>query len=177
MERKEFLKRMTALVGGLAFAGDFSWAGLRNQIQEAAAGDEEQFWRLVRDQFVLDPEWIYLNFGGLGSCPLPVINSLNEWTRSEERAPSAGHDAKLWDSVKDKLARVLGRTCRKEDLALISTATEGINMIVNGLPLAKGDEVITSTHEHVAVNVSLLNRMQRDGIVLRLFEPDLKSGL
>jgi selenocysteine lyase/cysteine desulfurase len=171
MERKEFLKRMTALVGGLAFAGDFSWAGLRNQIQDAAAGDEEQFWQLVRDQFVLDPEWIYLNFGGLGSCPLPVINSLNEWTRSEERAPSAGHDAKLWDSVKDKLARVLGKTCRKEDLALISTATEGINMIVNGLPLKSGDEVITSTHEHVALNSALLNRMQRDGIVIRLFEP------
>ncbi|MCX6565464.1 MAG: aminotransferase class V-fold PLP-dependent enzyme [Candidatus Aminicenantes bacterium] len=74
------------------------------------------------------------------------------------------------------MARFLGRTCRKEDLALISTATEGINMIVNGLSLAKGDEVITSTHEHVALKCALLNRMQRDGIVLRLFDPDLKDG-
>jgi selenocysteine lyase/cysteine desulfurase len=72
---------------------------------------------------------------------------------------------------------LLGKNCRKEDLALISTATEGINMIINGLPLKGGDEVITSTHEHVAVNVGLLNRMQRDGITIRLFEPDLKSGL
>ena len=92
MERKEFLKSMTAFLGGLAFTGDLTWAGLRGQIQKAAAGEEEQFWKLVRDQFVLDPEWTYLNFGGLGSCPLPVINSLKEWTRSEERAPSAGHD-------------------------------------------------------------------------------------
>ena len=39
--------------------------------------------------------------------------------------------------------------CRKEDLGLIGCATEGINTIINGLPLKRGDEVITSTHEHV----------------------------
>ncbi|MCK7483405.1 MAG: hypothetical protein M0C28_44975 [Candidatus Moduliflexus flocculans] len=59
----------------------------------------------------------------------------------------------------------LGPTCRKEDLGLIGGATEGVNVIVNGLALKKGDEVITSTHEHVAVHSALLNRMQRDGIV------------
>jgi selenocysteine lyase/cysteine desulfurase len=75
------------------------------------------------------------------------------------------------------LARLLGKNCRKEDLALVSCATEGVNVIVNGLPLKKGDEIITSTHEHVAVNAALLNRMQKDGIVIRLFEPDLERGL
>ena len=104
---------------------------------------------------------------------MPVLNSFWEWTRTEERAPSAGHDEKIWWDVKERLARLLGPSCRKEDLALISCATEGLNAIINGLPLKKGDEVITSTHEHVAVNVGLLNRMQRDGIVIRLFEPDL----
>jgi selenocysteine lyase/cysteine desulfurase len=177
MERKEFLKGMTAFLGGFAFTGDLTWAGLRNRIQNASEGNDDQFWKLIRDQFVLDPEWTYLNFGGLGSCPLPVINSLMEGTRNEERAPSAGHDEKSWSLVKEKLARVLGKTCRKEDLALISTATEGINMIVNGLPLNKGDEVITSTHEHVALNSALLNRMQRDGIVIRLFEPVREKGM
>ncbi|MCU0244102.1 MAG: aminotransferase class V-fold PLP-dependent enzyme [Acidobacteria bacterium] len=41
------------------------------------------------------------------------------------------------------------------------------------MPLKRGDEVITSTHEHVAVHSALLNRMQRDGIVIKLFEPDI----
>jgi len=177
MNRKEFLRGVTAIVGSLAFTKELKPADFRGLLEGAAAESEDYFWKLVRDQFVLDPEWIYLNFGGLGSCPLPVLNSLWEWTRSEERAPSAGHDAKLWSGVKEKLAKLLGKNCRKEDLALISTTTEGINMIINGLPLKKGDEVITSTHEHVALNTGLLNRMQRDGIVIRLFEPDMKSGL
>jgi selenocysteine lyase/cysteine desulfurase len=176
MNRKQFLKGMAAVFGGLAVAAPEArglvWKDLLGQ-----ARDDESFWKIIRDQFILDPEYTYLNFGGLGSCPLPVLNSFNEWSRNEERGPSAGHDEKLWLEVKEKLARLLGKACRKEDLALIGCATEGINMIVNGLSLAKGDEVITSTHEHVAVNVSLLNRMQRDGIVLRLFEPDLKNGL
>jgi selenocysteine lyase/cysteine desulfurase len=177
MKRKEFFKWGAAFIGSLALPREIKAIDFRHLLEGAAAEGDDSFWKMVRDQFILDPDWSYLNFGGLGSCPLPVINSLLEWTQSEERAPSAGHDEKEWWSVKEKLARVLGKTCRKEDLGLISTATEGVNLIVNGLPLKKGDEVITSTHEHVAVNSALLNRMQRDGIVIRLFEPDLKNGL
>jgi len=176
MNRKQFLKGMAAVMGGLAFTKELKPAEFKLSLAEAA-DDEEYFWKLVREQFVLDPEWTYLNFGGLGSCPLPVLNSMSEWNRSRERAPNAGHDPQLWLNVKENLAPVLGKTCRKEDVALIGCATEGINMIVNGLPFKKGDEVITSTHEHIAVNTGLLNRMQRDGIVIRLFEPDQKSGL
>ena len=176
MNRKAFLKGMAAVVGSLAVPPIARGESLERLLQDASAESDEAFWKLIRDQFVLDPDWTYLNFGGLGSCPLPVLNSLWEWTRSEERGPSAGHDEKLWWSVKEKLARVLGPSCRKEDLALIGCATEGISAIVNGLPLKAGDEVITSTHEHVAVNVALLNRMQRDGIVIRLFDPDLERA-
>ena len=173
MNRKEFLKGMAAVVGSLAVPGSARAADFHAALQDAATAGDAAFWKLIRDEFVLDPGWSYLNFGGLGTCPMPVLNSFWEWTRTEERAPSAGHDEKLWWDVKERLARLLGPSCRKEDLALIGCATEGLNAIINGLPLKKGDEVITSTHEHVAVNVGLLNRMQRDGIVIRLFEPDL----
>jgi selenocysteine lyase/cysteine desulfurase len=173
MNRKEFLKGLAAVVGSLAGPSAARAGGFRAVLQDASAASDAAFWKLIRDEFVLDPGWSYLNFGGLGTCPMPVLNSFWEWTRTEERAPSAGHDEKVWWDVKERLARLLGPSCRKEDLALISCATEGLNAIINGLPLKKGDEVITSTHEHVAVNVGLLNRMQRDGIVIRLFEPDL----
>jgi selenocysteine lyase/cysteine desulfurase len=155
-------------------AGAAPWHDLLAEARDA--GDDERFFKLIRGQFILDPGWTYLNFGGLGSCPVPVLNALVEFTQAEERAPSAGHDEKPWQEVKAKLARALGKTCRKEDLGLIGGATEGVNVIVNGLALKKGDEVITSTHEHVAVHSALLNRMQRDGIVIRLFEPDIVSG-
>ena len=185
MNRKEFLKISAGLAGGVAglplmrrLAGAATAEPIGSLLaQAAAAGDEAFYWKLIRGQFILDPGWIFLNFGGLGSCPLPVLNALLEFTKAEESAPSAGHDEKPWQEVKEKLARALGKTCRKEDLGLIGGATEGVNVIVNGLPLKRGDEVITSTHEHVAVHSALLNRMQRDGIVIRLFEPDKVRAL
>ena len=177
MNRKNFLSASAALIGGLAWSRTASPAVLGARLDAAAEEGEEAFWALVRDQFALDPDWTYLNFGGLGSPPLPVINSLMEWTRLETRAPSAGHDDKEWASVKERLAALLGKSCRREDLALIGCASEGVAMIVNGLPLKKGDEVITSTHEHVCLHSALLNRMQRDGIVIRVFEPDRENGL
>ncbi|HOW86781.1 MAG TPA: aminotransferase class V-fold PLP-dependent enzyme [Candidatus Aminicenantes bacterium] len=183
MKRKEFLKMTAGLAGGAAGLPLIAGAGIVAGAQPApsaarlaraaAAGDDEYFWTLVRDLFILDPGWTFLNFGGLGSCPLPVLEALSEFTRAEERAPSAGHDEKAWQEVKVRLARALGRTCRPEDLGLIGGATEGVNVIVHGLPLKKGDEVITSTHEHVALHSALLHRMRHDGIVIRLFEPDI----
>ena len=203
MNRKEFLKMSAGLAGGVAglplmqklvaaasspveaglpaasASGSPASAPLADLIAQAAAagGDEEAFWDLIRGQFILEPGWTFLNFGGLGSCPLPVINAIFEFTKAEERAPSAGHDEKPWQEVKEKLARALGKTCRKEDFGLIGGATEGVNVIVHGLPLKRGDEVITSTHEHVAVHSALLHRMQHDGIAIRLFEPDKVSAM
>ena len=174
---RAFLKGTGALVGGLALSRKLPAADLSGLLQDAAGRGDEFYWEVIRDQFLLDPGWTYLNFGGLGSSPLPVLNSLNEWLRVEEQAPSAGYDAKQWASVKERLAPMLGAKCKPEDLGLIGGATEGVATIVNGLELKKGDEVITSTHEHVAICSSLLNRMQRDGIVIKLFEPDKVRAL
>lgn len=184
MNRKEFLRMTAALAGGVAglsLPNDLASAASEpghptNPLARAIPGDDDAFWAFVRSQFVLDPEWSYLNIGGLGACPLPVLNAVSEGSRAEERAPGAGHDARAWDLVKERLARLLGPGCRKEDLALISTATEGISLIVNGLRLDRGDEVITSSHEHAALYTALLNRAQRDGIVIRIFDPDTRSG-
>jgi selenocysteine lyase/cysteine desulfurase len=172
MKRKDFLKGTGALVGGLALSRKLPAADLSGLLQDAAGRGDEFFWEVIRDQFLLDPGWTYLNFGGLGASPLPVLNSLSEWLRVEEQAPAAGYDAKQWASVKERLAPMLGAKCKPENLGLMGGATEGVATIVNGLELKKGDEVITSTHEHVAVCSSLLNRMQRDEIVIKLFEPD-----
>ncbi len=183
MDRKTFLRAAALVAGGVAglpfTSGSLSALGRSDVASRLAqaASDDEAFWRVVRAEFLLDPDWTFLNFGGLGACPLPVLETLADATRAEERAPSAGHDTKRWDLVKDGLAHLLGPECRKEDLALLSTATEAINLVVGGLPLKSGDEVITSTHEHAALYTALLNRRKRDGIVIRTFEPDRVSGL
>ena len=145
MNRKEFLKAAALAAGsvaglpiGIGAASASNRPNLARRLQQAAADGDDAFWRVIRSQFLLEPGWTFLNFGGLGACPLPVLETLADATRAEEHAPSAGHDQKRWDLVKEGLASLLGPACRKEDLALISTATEGINLIVSGLPLKSG---------------------------------------
>jgi selenocysteine lyase/cysteine desulfurase len=71
---------------------------------------------------------------------------------------------------------MLGPSCQAPDVAFVSTATEGINAILNTLPLGRGDEIVTSTHEHAGLVIPLLHKTQTTGCVVRTFEPDLASA-
>lgn len=178
MERRKFLKSLGGAAAGLYFGTSVSALPAASAFKRAASGitDDERFWRLVRQQFLLPRNYHYFNTGGLGASPFMVTNKVKEMMDKEETYPSAGHNMEDWWRIKEKLAALFGPECKKEEVAFVSTATEGINLVVNGLPLQRGDEVITSTHEHVALNIPLLYRMQRDGIAIKTFEPDLQNG-
>jgi len=179
MLRREFVRLMggTVAAGALSTRALQAWPRLEDVLRaEGARPDSAHFWRLVRGQFLLDRDVAYLNTGGLGASPLPVIRRLKELIDAEECHPSAGHDEPDWWRFKEKFAPWFGPGILPQELALTGTATEGINIVLNGLPWTAGDEVITSTHEHPAVNVPLLLKRLRQGIVIRTFEPDVERG-
>ncbi|NUM67995.1 aminotransferase class V-fold PLP-dependent enzyme [candidate division KSB1 bacterium] len=91
-----------------------------------------------------------------------------------ERICETGHSEELWHDIKSKAGQILG--CKPEELAYMRNATEGIAIVCNGLPLKRGDEVITTTHEHVGNTLSWLARQKRDGIVMKAFEPSTHSA-
>lgn len=177
MKRSEFFRGSAAALGLLAMPRPAPAGSVSRILRDAQAeGGETAFWKAVRGQFLLDPDWAYLNFGGLGAMPRPVFDSYQEFSRREERMPSAGHDEEQWREVKTKLARLLSPDCRREDLALIGCATEGINLVLNGLGLKPGDEVITTIREHIALKCPLLHRIKTGGLVVRTFDPNPGGG-
>lgn len=140
------------------------------------AADDPRLWQLVRAQFQLPREIAYLNTAGLGASPSAVTNMVKTMMDREEEAPSPGHSEDDWTRIRTKCAAFLGPACSADEIAFVSTATEGINVILNGISFVRGDEVITSTHEHVALAIPLLHKMKTAGIVVRTFEPDLARG-
>lgn len=178
MKRRHFFRSISGLAGGLFFSSAIPAFSTVSSFKEACAGipGDKKFWKLLRRQFLIPENYHYLNTGGLGPSPFMVINTVKKMMDREDTYPSAGHDKDDWWKIKKKCAAFLGAGIKKEEIALTSTATEGINIIINGLPLKRGDEIITSTHEHVALNVPLLNKMKTDGIVLKTFEPNLEKG-
>jgi selenocysteine lyase/cysteine desulfurase len=170
-------------VGGAAGAALLSatraWASTLDGIRHARVtldAEDERFWQLVRAQFQLPPATAYLNTGGLGASPFAVTNMVKAMMDREEQAPAPGHSEEDWNRIRGKCAALVGPGCSADEIALVSTATEGINVILNGLGLSRGDEVITSTHEHVALCIPLLHKMKTAGIEVRTFEPDLKRA-
>ncbi|MCI0691722.1 aminotransferase class V-fold PLP-dependent enzyme [candidate division KSB1 bacterium] len=180
MQRRTFINRFAggfaAILGAPLFRYE-TLAKLRRLddfIRRGNDANDERYWALVREQFPLARERAYLNTGGLGASPYVVIDAVVSRMNELEKISETGHSEQLWSSIKQKAAALLG--CDAEEIAYTRNATEGINIVCNGLPLKRGDEVITTTHEHVGNAVPWLARQKRDGIVLKLFEPSTKSA-
>lgn len=179
MQRRQFLGAIGAIAGGAVWPSRQTIQAQPIPVMPAIENfpDSTAFWKAVRSQFLFPEGYIYLNTGGIGAVPAIVLQEVSNRMHGDQIHPRPGHEHKRWDEVKEQCAALLGAGVKKEEIALTGCATEGINIILNGLPLSEGDEIITSTHEHSALHVPLLNRMQHDGIVVRSFRPDFSDGL
>jgi cysteine desulfurase / selenocysteine lyase len=177
MKRNDFFKTVfgtIALANFTGFAdpdkgrlgGSPSWP--------STSPDDEQFWKVLRGQFPLTDERAYLNTGGLGASPYAVIDAVKAKMDELEKISETGHSEELWKDIKDAASLLFG--CDPGELAFTRNATEGINIVCNGLPMKRGDEMITTTHEHVGNVVPWLALLQREGIIIKPFEPSVESA-
>ncbi len=176
MRRRGFLVKTAGVLGAASVRtamGEPSPGPGRAPSEPPPAADGEAFWTSVRQRFPLTRERIYLNTAGLGPSPQAVIDAVHRKTMELEEISETGHTQEVWQGIKERGARLFG--CDPEELAFTRNTTEGVNIVCNGLPLGAGDEVITSTHEHVGNTISWIARARRDGIRMRVFEPAVQS--
>lgn len=158
------------------FVGDASGRGASanflhslDEMRDSGATRDERFWRFVQRQFPLEEDLIYMNNGGLGPSPYPVIDAIYSAMLELERISETGHQ--LVEEVNKKAARFFN--CDKDEIGITRNATEGMNIIARGLALKKGDEVLMTTHEHPGGGIPWLALAQDRGIRVRLFEPGM----
>jgi selenocysteine lyase/cysteine desulfurase len=177
MNRKNFIATIGVVAGGALTGLSRPAAGATANYPFSLPGNEDDLWKVIRQEFSFPDGYVYLNTGGIGSVPRHVRSLFSDGWAQLEMNPTPGHDHNKWEDVKKDIAPLFGVGVDFTEVALISSATEGINIILNGLPLQKGDEIITTTHEHPALNIPLLNQMKRREVVIKYFEPDRKNGL
>ena len=111
--------------------------------------------KALREQFLLDPEIIFLNHGSFGACPRPVFETYQNWQLELERQPveflARRHDA-LLDEARAHLDAYVGAD--GDNLVFVPNATVGINVVARSLPLEPGDEILTTDHEYGALNMT-----------------------
>lgn len=107
----------------------------------------------LRDQFLLDPEIIFLNHGSFGACPIPVFDEYQRWQRELERQPvkMLGREVRglLREAMKPLAAWL---NAEPADCVFVPNATTGVNIVARSLKLNDGDEVLTTNHEYGACN-------------------------
>ena len=93
----------------------------------------------LRQEFLLDPEVVFLNHGSFGATPEPVFAEYQRWQRELERQPVEflGRRAEgLLDEARAAMAAYVG--CARDNLVFLPNATTGINVVARSLPLEPG---------------------------------------
>jgi isopenicillin-N epimerase len=108
----------------------------------------------LAQQFLLDPDVLFLNHGSFGACPRPVFEDYQRWQLKLERQPVAFLDSRRGlkanlHVAREALAKELNTA--PDNIAQVSNATTGLNVVIQSLPLKPGDEILTTNHEYNAL--------------------------
>ncbi len=136
------------------------------------AANPAPFWQAVRAQYELNERPIYLNTGGLGPAPRPVLAKVDEVARGLQRSVATGHGH--FGPARAVMAAFFG--VEEKEVCFVRNATEGNSIIAAGLALKPGDEIIFETHAHPGGSLPWLNRAKQEGIVVKNFEADPTSA-
>lgn len=105
----------------------------------------------LRQEFLLDPDVVFLNHGSFGAAPAPVFAEYQRWQRELERQPVEflGRRAEdLLDAARAPMATYLG--CERDSLVFVPNPTTGVNVVARSFPLEPGDEVVGTDLEYGA---------------------------
>ena len=173
--RREFLSSMA--VAGLASQPVFRESAMRSLFNaNAIAGDrspyavaeDETYWAEIQRAFDSDRTMINLNNGGCSPTPSHVLEAMIRDLRFSNELP-VEH---MWrvlepriESVRRDLASEFG--CDPEEMAITRNASEANEIMIFGLDLEPGDEVVISNQNYGRMITSWEQRVRRDGIVLK----------
>ena len=110
----------------------------------------------LREAFLLEPGYHYLNHGSFGACPQPVFAAYQSWQLRLER-----HPGKYMNEIYDLLAESRAALAAylnvsPADLIYFQNPTTALNMAIRSLAgdarscyhLQPGDEILTTDHEY-----------------------------
>jgi selenocysteine lyase/cysteine desulfurase len=140
--------------------------------QELAA--REDFWHEIQTLYKLSPEFIQLENGFYGVLPEPLLNAhkahvdaLNAVSSLYMRRDQPQDMRRL----KEQLAALAG--CTPNEFAFARNATEALNVILSGIDLEPGGEILLSTFDYPSAIDACEQRRRRYGTPYRLMTEPL----
>jgi isopenicillin-N epimerase len=176
--RRDFLGALGKGLGATAF-GATMLASLLDDVHAASrriahltplqAASDEDFWYTIQQSFSISRAIINLNNGGVCPSPRIVTEAFVRYTWEQEELPAYV----MWqvleprsENVREGLARLFD--VDKEEIAITRNASESLEILLLGLSLKSGDEVLTSAQDYPRMLTTLRQREAREGISLKI---------
>ena len=165
--RRQWLQTLTKTATAAA-----SWAAMAQSLNAASpksAPDDEDYWRLVKRQFPLEQGLLYFNAANVCPASRAVLDRHAEFLRDFEANPSFQNRLKyegLRSTTRAKIANML--RVKPTEITITRNTSEGSNLLVHGLTLKPGDEVILFDHNHPSNLDSWRVRASREGFTPRI---------
>jgi selenocysteine lyase/cysteine desulfurase len=126
--------------------------------------------RTLREEFPVFERLAYLNAGTDGPLPAAAARAgAQELLGESEHGRATAHFERrreLADRLRECYARVLG--CEPSETSLTSCTSEGLSLVIEGMQLRQGDEILTSDEEHPGLLGCLGAAHQLHGVSVRM---------
>ena len=169
MKKRNFIKTFGAL-GLIPFNQSIRYGSLNiieNLLNTENLSDDD-FWKLVRSQYDLHPDFINLESGYYNIIPKPTLKKQIEHVK---RVNLEGSFYMRKSRFKDKstitseLANFVG--CNSKNLVITRNTTESLDLIISGFPWKNGDEAIYAYQDYGAMQDMFEQIGKRHGVVLK----------
>lgn len=132
------------------------------------AATNEEYWAEVARAFTISRSNINLNSGWTSPSPRMVSGAYVRYKHQE-----AGMSSTMWrllepqvETIRTGLAGLFG--CEADEIAITRNASESLQILLLGLDIRSGDEVIATTQDYPRMLTALRQREMREGPRLKL---------
>ena len=127
----------------------------------------------LREQIPTCRSMVYVNTGWSGPSPVSVTEAIKERLDYEmEQGPTTEDVLESGREIQASLLEAVGQllNASPREICLTENTTEGLNIVLNGLPWREGDEIITCNLEHSSVLVPAYYQQRRHGAVVKVLD-------
>jgi cysteine desulfurase/selenocysteine lyase len=126
----------------------------------------------IKRDFAVTKKTIYMNNGAIAPTPLSTIKAVTDFMlKCAEAGPDAPQTSEYITSLLDELRTRVPHliNCERDEVVLVQSTTEGLNIVANGIDWKKGDSIVVrgGRHEHYANYLPWVSMSQRKGVQLR----------
>lgn len=152
MLKRDFLKRAGQAAMVTPFLPLTTHTQIKSKSKPYPTDNEDEFWKRIREDYALKPDYINLENGYYNFAPKPILDKYMEHIKMVNYEASYYMRTVQWDNkktIEGRLAKLVN--CDKDELVITRNTTESLDLITGGFPWKKGDEAIFAEQDYGAM--------------------------